>query len=134
MDGDMIKKYIVFAWDDHYPAGGLGDMRSSHETLEEARAVARRLEALHGNSEIIDRDTWEEAGSDHAGITVSDIMQLLDGCKWQERGLQFRRLSESDVAAGAIPYSILSKADAVLFEARTLQEIAAYLTGFQHAP
>ena len=53
------KKYIVFAWNDYYPAGGLGDIKESFETLEEAeRFVQYGLNYDHAS--IVNRDTWEE--------------------------------------------------------------------------
>ena len=52
------KKYIVFQHDWHYPAGGLGDITGSFDTLPEC------YEHIKANprddNEIVDRDTWEE--------------------------------------------------------------------------
>lgn len=53
-------KYVVFAWDDYYPAGGLGDIRGSFDLLEDARAeLLKHTNAGRGGGEILDRDTWE---------------------------------------------------------------------------
>jgi len=32
-----LKRFIVFGFNDHYPAGGLSDIVSAHDTLEEAQ-------------------------------------------------------------------------------------------------
>ncbi len=60
-----MKKYIVFAYDDYYPQGGLNDIHGSFETLEEAVEASSKIDSRHGIVEIVDRDTWEiiEEGS-----------------------------------------------------------------------
>jgi hypothetical protein len=35
-----MKRYLVFAFPEHYPSGGWGDFVSAHDTLKEARSVA----------------------------------------------------------------------------------------------
>lgn len=49
------KKYIVFCIAYYYPGGGLSDIETSFDTLEEARAFKGCGEV----KEIVDRDTWE---------------------------------------------------------------------------
>lgn len=62
-----FKKFIVFQSDDHYPAGGLGDITGSFDSLPECyEHIAKR--ALDSN-EIVDRDTWEVL-DEHAGDGV----------------------------------------------------------------
>ena len=39
----MIKKFWVCAWYTYYPSGGLGNVRSTCETQEEAEAEVARL-------------------------------------------------------------------------------------------
>jgi hypothetical protein len=34
-----VKRFLLFCWLDHYPAGGPGDVVDSFDTIEEARAV-----------------------------------------------------------------------------------------------
>lgn len=57
-----MKKYLLFAYDGYYPAGGLRDLAGSFDTLEEAIAIARDTRALsdHGLGteyvQIFDRD------------------------------------------------------------------------------
>jgi len=59
------KKYIVFAFFDYYPSGGLGDIKESFDDLEEARKFTTPTyddymgDVLYDNYEIVDRDTWE---------------------------------------------------------------------------
>ncbi len=52
-----MRKYIVFQYDSYYPVGGLGDVRDSFDSLEEAEKYC------HANrydfNKIVDRDTWE---------------------------------------------------------------------------
>ena len=52
------KKYILFHYEDYYPAGGLEDIVDSFDTHEEARRVEN--DQGYGTSYVIDRDTWEE--------------------------------------------------------------------------
>lgn len=59
-----MKKYIVFAGHDHYPSGGMGDVRGSFDTLEECRVVTDKKSRFghryYDWHHIVDRDTWEE--------------------------------------------------------------------------
>jgi hypothetical protein len=52
-----MKKYIYFAFHDHYPAGGLGDIKGSYDTLDEAKTAASA--EYYDTREVVDRDTWE---------------------------------------------------------------------------
>jgi len=51
-------KYIVFEYDEYYPKGGLGDIKKSFDSLEEAKE--QKKASNYDYSDIIDRDTWEE--------------------------------------------------------------------------
>ena len=55
------EKYIIFAWDDYYPAGALGDMKESYPTLEEA--VSEASKKTFDNWCIVNRDTMEEVAT-----------------------------------------------------------------------
>lgn len=57
MSEPRYKKYILFQWDSNDSAGGLGDIRGSFDTLDEARDHAR-VEHFDFN-EVVDRDAWE---------------------------------------------------------------------------
>lgn len=52
-----MKKYIRFDWEPYYPAGGLGDVSDSFDTLEEA--IAYKHEYYSDHAQVVDRDTWE---------------------------------------------------------------------------
>jgi hypothetical protein len=56
------KKYILFQYDQYYPSGGLGDIRGSFDTLEEAKEYA--VKHRHDYNDVVDRDTWEEVWSE----------------------------------------------------------------------
>jgi hypothetical protein len=49
------KKYIVFAYEQYYPSGGMGDIVGSFDTIEEARERG----SDNDYCDIVDRDTWE---------------------------------------------------------------------------
>ncbi len=51
------KRYIVFAFSQNYPMGGLSDVESSWDELEDAITHTKTL--TEDFIEIIDRDTWE---------------------------------------------------------------------------
>jgi len=54
------KKYILFQFDDYYPAGGVGDIAESFDTIDEAREYLKRDGVLfYDYEELVDRDTWE---------------------------------------------------------------------------
>lgn len=39
----MIKRWAVFAGDNYYPSGGMGDFRASFDTKEEAKDFSKDL-------------------------------------------------------------------------------------------
>jgi hypothetical protein len=51
-----MKKYLLFAGVDHYPAGGIGDYICDYDTIEEAKGVAAGYEW----AEIVEYATMEE--------------------------------------------------------------------------
>ena len=51
------KKWIVFAFSQYYPSGGLGDIVGSFDELDDAYKCMR--ETNNDYAEIVDRDTWE---------------------------------------------------------------------------
>lgn len=55
-------KYLVFAGDNYYPSGGMGDFESAHESYEDARGAALAC-AGHGC---------------HGDIGVSDWAHVVD--------------------------------------------------------
>ena len=52
-----MRKYVRLGWDNYYPAGGLGNVLGSFDTIEEAREYepAYYLDW----AAIADRDTWD---------------------------------------------------------------------------
>jgi hypothetical protein len=56
-----MKKYILFCFDQYYPAGGIGDYAGSWDNLADAIAEAEK----RGDDyrEIYDRDTLKEVWS-----------------------------------------------------------------------
>lgn len=54
-----MKKYLVVAWQHYYPAPGLGNIKDSFDTLEEAEALFLELSSDDWMDEvrIIDRDS-----------------------------------------------------------------------------
>lgn len=57
-----MKKYIVFGYDQYYPAGGLGDVVGSFDTLDEAKEYIKNDRCDF--NDVIDRDAWEEVYTD----------------------------------------------------------------------
>lgn len=55
-----MKRYIVVAWDNHYPLGGLRNVQASFHKYENAQAVAAMLmeRQLFDNSEVFDIKTF----------------------------------------------------------------------------
>jgi hypothetical protein len=51
-----MKKFVLFAFHNYYPAGGMDDLKDSYETEEEARAAAEDDGA--DDFQIVDRDSW----------------------------------------------------------------------------
>ena len=35
----MIKKYLLFSYAQYYPSGGIGDLRGSYDSIEEAEEM-----------------------------------------------------------------------------------------------
>lgn len=64
-----FKRYIVFQYCNVYPAGGMGDISSSFDTIEEAYEYTINNE--YDNNEVIDRDTWEVVEL-HDNIGIDD--------------------------------------------------------------
>lgn len=51
-----LRRYLVFGYYDYYPCGGLDDVHSSHDTLQEAQVEARTFygdEPRYWNIEFI---------------------------------------------------------------------------------
>jgi hypothetical protein len=59
MTEPRFRRYIVFGYDSEYPAGGLGDIKASFDTLEDAQNCIRTAK-YHDYWQIVDRDTWQE--------------------------------------------------------------------------
>lgn len=53
-------RYLVFAFDDYYPAGGWSDLKGQHHNSIDAIAQARDLAKRWQNVEIIDLETGED--------------------------------------------------------------------------
>lgn len=49
----VIRRYLVFACYDYYPAGGWGDFAGACDTLEEARKLCDSM-SNHEDCEIVD--------------------------------------------------------------------------------
>lgn len=56
------KKFILLQWDTYYPSGGLGNVKESFDTLEQAQEYVKKHR--YDYSEVVDRDTWEEVWSE----------------------------------------------------------------------
>jgi hypothetical protein len=54
-----MKKYVVFAYDEYYPGGGMTDLVGSFDDLDEAKGVKCSLGDDYDYIEVVDRDTWE---------------------------------------------------------------------------
>ena len=54
-----MKRFLIFAYDSYYPTGGWGDFDSDHDTLEEAREVAKVLKKRCEWIQIVDLETRE---------------------------------------------------------------------------
>ena len=53
----ILKKYILFGYDQYYPNGGLTDIIDSYDSLAEATSIAKNESCDWWY--IIDRDTWK---------------------------------------------------------------------------
>jgi hypothetical protein len=56
-----VKRFVVFAYGNYYPAGGWSDYTGSYDTVEEAREAARyqREENRNDWTDIVDLQTGE---------------------------------------------------------------------------
>lgn len=61
-----MNKYILFQYDQYYPAGGLEDIHESYDTLDEA--IKQAKEEPSDFNEVVDRDTWEMVWSNYSEI------------------------------------------------------------------
>ncbi len=53
-----MKRFLLFAWYQFYPEGGMNDFVNSYDTVEEAKADVSKYEKLD-YAEIIDSTTGE---------------------------------------------------------------------------
>ncbi len=51
-----MKRYIVFAYDRYYPAGGLNDVKGTFDTYAEAAQFVDGLD--YDYIEVVDMDAW----------------------------------------------------------------------------
>lgn len=71
-----IKRFVVFAFDTYYPAGGVNDMRGTFKTLEKAQDFCRTSLSEWDYVEILDLKTGDvidgsrRPGSQLIGIEV----------------------------------------------------------------
>tara|TARA_R110000868_G_scaffold184041_1_gene425474 strand:- start:251 stop:433 length:183 start_codon:yes stop_codon:yes gene_type:complete len=54
--------FWVLAWSKYYPYGGLGNVHSQHETLDEALEIAKQLEATNEYDHVEVEDVSEMLG------------------------------------------------------------------------
>lgn len=58
-----MKRFILFAFDDYYPGGGMNDSRGSFDTIEEAAAYVATMKSKLGyfpdNVEVLDTQTGD---------------------------------------------------------------------------
>ena len=57
-----MKVFWVVAWCTYYPCGGLANVQSTHETLEEANEAAKKLESLWQFDYVKVKDVSEMLG------------------------------------------------------------------------
>lgn len=55
-----VKRFVLFASDDYYPAGGWDDFRGSYDTADEARAAGQEFERKGMSAHIVDLTTGEQ--------------------------------------------------------------------------
>ena len=53
-----MKRFLVFAYDDYYPSGGLADIQSEFDTLAELHEKLPELIDLWDHVEILDLQEW----------------------------------------------------------------------------
>jgi len=56
-------RYILFAWQEDSPYGGLGDLVTSANTVEDLEQYSLDHWWCGEYNEVVDRDTWEEVKS-----------------------------------------------------------------------
>lgn len=49
-----MKPFWVFAYDQYYPSGGMGDLKASYDTRKEAEERKKQLEGSYDYVDIID--------------------------------------------------------------------------------
>lgn len=60
-----MRKYIVFAYGDYYPEGGLDDVKCDFDTLDQAfnylkvEVVSGEEHTTPDHAHVVDRDTWK---------------------------------------------------------------------------
>jgi hypothetical protein len=57
-----MKVFWVLEWSNYYPRGGLGNVHSQHETLEEAEKIVEQLKAGDPDDHIEIEDVSEMLG------------------------------------------------------------------------
>jgi hypothetical protein len=66
-----MKRYLVFAWDDYYPAGGWGDFVGAFDDLDAAKACAAQCTSVEGW-----RGEGHREGRHYDGSEVIDLQTL----------------------------------------------------------
>lgn len=56
MDGDVMKRFLIFAWDTYYPVGGSGDTIGSTDTLIAALSVCKGKKPSYDYFQILDME------------------------------------------------------------------------------
>jgi len=59
---EPLKRYLVFAYDNYYPAGGWGDFMGSFDTIEEA--ITKLEKHYYDNCDVIDTTTGDYVEDD----------------------------------------------------------------------
>jgi hypothetical protein len=64
-DGAVMKRFVVFAFYWYYPSGGMGDLRGSVDSIEEAKALILQMGGFGScdEADVVDRDTWKAVAS-----------------------------------------------------------------------
>lgn len=55
----MIKKYLLFAYGQYYPAGGMGDLHGTYDTIKEAKEIIEEDSLYIEYWEIVEHKTME---------------------------------------------------------------------------
>ena len=66
----MLKRFLVFSYEEYYPGGGWNDFQSSHDTLEQAKACpcCEQVVDLY-TGKVVYGDGLEEANAEPAVAT-----------------------------------------------------------------